>query len=38
MSQRTKVTLPQLQAKAAGGEPITWLTCYARGSRPPGSR
>ena len=28
MTERTKVTLPQLQAKAARGEPITWLTCY----------
>ncbi len=27
-AQRTRVTLPQLQAKAARGEPITWLTCY----------
>jgi 3-methyl-2-oxobutanoate hydroxymethyltransferase len=25
---RTRVTLPQLQEKAARGEPITWLTCY----------
>jgi 3-methyl-2-oxobutanoate hydroxymethyltransferase len=25
---RTRVTLPQLQAKASRGEPITWLTCY----------
>jgi 3-methyl-2-oxobutanoate hydroxymethyltransferase len=25
---RTRVTLPQLQAKAARGEPITWPTCY----------
>jgi len=28
MTERSKMTLPQLQAKAARGEPITWLTCY----------
>lgn len=28
MSERTKVTLPSLHAKVAGGTPITWLTCY----------
>ena len=28
MAERTKVTLPQLGAKVAKGEPITWLTCY----------
>ena len=28
MSERTKVTLPNLYAKVARGEPITWLTCY----------
>ena len=27
-TDRARVTLPQLQAKAARGEPITWLTCY----------
>jgi len=28
VSERTKVTLPNLYAKVARGEPITWLTCY----------
>ena len=28
MAERTRVTLPQLGAKVARGEPITWLTCY----------
>ena len=28
MAERTKVTLTQLFAKVARGEPITWLTCY----------
>ena len=28
MSERTRVTLPQLFAKVTRGEPITWLTCY----------
>jgi 3-methyl-2-oxobutanoate hydroxymethyltransferase len=28
MSDRKKVTLPDLYAKVARGEPITWLTCY----------
>jgi len=28
VAERTRVTLPQLGAKVARGEPITWLTCY----------
>jgi len=28
MTDRKKVTIPQLFKKAANGEPITWLTCY----------
>jgi 3-methyl-2-oxobutanoate hydroxymethyltransferase len=28
VAERTKVTLTQLFAKVARGEPITWLTCY----------
>jgi ketopantoate hydroxymethyltransferase len=29
MTERRRVTLPQLQAEAARGEPITWPTCDA---------
>lgn len=28
MTERKRMTLPQLFKKAASGEPITWLTCY----------
>lgn len=28
MSERKKLTIPQLFKKVADGEPITWLTCY----------
>ncbi|MEJ2598073.1 MAG: 3-methyl-2-oxobutanoate hydroxymethyltransferase [Anaerolineales bacterium] len=28
MTERRKITLPQLFKKVADGEPITWLTCY----------